>query len=1008
MFKRTKISTGVLLALGGTLLLPATATAQESQRIEVTGSRIRSVTADSASPLQIITAQDIAQSGAVNVQDLLLKNPALGSLPTFSRTNSNFDNLNSGVSVVDLRNLGEERTLVLVNGKRFVSGVPGSSSVDLNSIPTDFIERIEILTGGSSSAYGSDAVAGVINFILKKDYEGLSLDASVGQSDRGDDKKQKFGITWGANAAGGKGNVMLHFGYSKQGSVYSKDRSGLAIDNINNADLTGNIQDVFGLTTPFYSSFAPQGRVFYTTPNPLFGQPDEPEFIARNRTFDRDGNVIPNSTNGPNGDGVGATGFNRQATRTIAIPTSRYTLAGKGEFELTANHRAYLEGTYVTTRTNARLEPFPLDSADGTSGLYPATGNGPAEFDVNGTIVANPLIPASLLAEFTDTDGDGLRDYSFTRRLSEVGNRGSKATTDTFRIASGVKGTVLNWDYDVYGIYGSNKRSQTSGGQYNVNNFRQAMEAIPDVDDVDGDGDVTEAICRDAQARAQGCVPANVFGFDSLSPEAVAWIIAPATLQTQVTQRIVGATATGEPLKLWAGPLGVAAGVEYRKESSISEPDALYQRGLNGSNAIPITEGSFSVKEAFLEGKLPLLKDAPFAQSLSIGGAVRGSKYTTVGSTFSWNAGVEWALNRSVKMRVTRALSTRAPNIAELFQPPTQDFPAVVDPCVGVTATSTDARSAACRAAPGVNENIALNGSFTLNQADLQGTSGFDRGNPDLQEEKGRSTTIGLVLTPTGIPWLNNTTFTADYFKINVSDAIVATPRQFILAQCYGGDASFCQFVQRRPTAVGANSAGSLDRVDTAVSNSGGLKTEGIDLTGAWQGSVGPGRLTTRLAYTYTKKGDLIPLPGSAPDPFAGEVGSPKHKATLGLGYNVGGWSVNTLVSYLGKQYLDDQWVTQYCSGPLDPDTGECLVGLAKPKSVSIPGKTYVDMQLAYTLGKFQYYFGVDNLFDTHNKRCDTNALIGGENGGCSTGTGTFAGDDPIGRRYYVGLRASF
>jgi outer membrane receptor protein involved in Fe transport len=999
MFKRTKISTGVLLALGGVLLSPIALHAQEAQRIEVTGSRIRSVAADSPSPIQVISAQDIAQSGAVTVQDLLIKNPALGSLPTFSRTNSNFDNLNSGVAVVDLRNLGEERTLVLINGKRVVSGVPGSSSVDLNSIPTDFIERIEILTGGSSSTYGSDAVAGVINFILKKDFEGLSLDASVGQSDRGDDKKQKFALTWGANAAGGKGNVMLHFGYSKQGAVYSKDRSGLAIDNITDSALTGEVKDVFSFTTPFFSSFAPQGRVFYDTNGTAAGG-------GASRTFDRDGNIIPVNTNGAGG--ATPTGFNRQEFRTIAIPTSRYTFAGKGEFDLTQSHRAYLEGTYVTTKTNARLEPFPLDSADGGSGLYPASGRGPAEFDVNGTILANPLIPPSLLALFTDSDGDGLRDYSFTRRLSEVGNRGSSAQTDTFRIASGVKGTLFNWDYDVYGIYGSNRRAQTSGGQYNVNSFRQAMEAIPDVDDVDGDGNVTEAICRDAQARAQGCVPANVFGFDTLTPEAVAWIVAPATLRTQVTQRVVGAIATGEPVKLWAGPLGVAFGAEYRKESSLSEPDALYQRGLNGSNAIPITEGSFSVKEAFVEGKLPVLKDAPFAQSLAVSGAVRGSKYTTVGSTFSWNAGVEWALNRSVKMRVTRALSTRAPNIAELFQPPTQDFPQVIDPCVGVTATSTDARSVACRAAPGVNDNIAANGSFTLNQADLQGTSGFDRGNPNLQEEKGRSTTVGLVLTPTGIPLLNNTTFTADYFRINVSDAIVATPRQFILSQCYGGDASFCQFVTRRPAAVGANSAGSLERVDTAVSNSGGLRTEGLDLTGAWQGSVGPGRLTTRVSYTYTKKGDLIPLPGSAPDPFAGEVGTPKHKATFGVGYTWGGWGVNALFSYLGKQYLDDQWVTQLCTVPLD-DEGNCPNdAFARPKSVAISAKTYADMQVTYTLGKFQYYLGIDNVFDTRNKRCDTNALIGGENGGCGIGTGTFSGDDPIGRRFYVGLRASF
>lgn len=1015
MFKRTSINTGVLVALGVLSVVPAAAQ-QGSQRVEITGTRIRSAAAESASPIQVISQREIAQSGAVTLQDLLTKNPALGSLPTFSRTNSNFDNLNSGVAVVDLRNLGEERTLVLVNGKRFVSGVPGSSSVDLNSIPTDFIERIEILTGGASSTYGSDAVAGVINFILKKDFEGLTLDASVGESSRGDDKKQKFSATWGANAAGGKGNVMLHFGYTKQGAVYSKDRNGLAIDNITDSALTGEVGDVFKFTTPFYSSFAPQGRVFWREPNPGYDptQPVSPtnaQFNTPSRTFDANGNIVANNTNGAGG--ATPTGFNRQEFRTIAIPTSRYTFAGKGELELAPSHRGYLEGTYVTTKTNARLEPFPLDSADSGSGLYPATGRGPAEFNVNGTIVANPLIPAALLARFTDTDGDGLRDYSFTRRLSEVGNRGSAAQTDTFRIASGIKGTFANWDYDVYGIYGSNRRSQSSGGQYNVNSFRQAMEAIPDADDVDGDGNVTEAICRDAQARAQGCVPANVFGFNSLSPEAVAWITAPATLRTQVTQRVVGANISGEPMRLWAGPLGVAAGVEYRKESSLSEPDALYQLGLNGSNAIPITEGSFSVKEVFVEGKLPLLKDAPFARSLAISGALRGSKYSTVGSTFSWNGGVEWALNRSVKMRLTRALSTRAPNIAELFQPPTQDFPAVVDPCVGVTATSTDARSVACRAAPGVNQNIAANGSFTLNQADLQGTSGFDRGNPNLQEEKGRSTTIGLVLTPTGIPLLNNTVFTADYFRINVSDAIVATPRQFILSQCYGGDASFCQFVTRRPGAVGANSAGSLNRVDTAVSNSGGLKTEGLDLTGAWQGSVGPGRMTTRVAYTYTKKGDLVPLPGSAPDPFAGEVGTPKHKATLGLGYDVGGWSVNASFSFLGKQYLDDQWVTQLCTVPLDAD-GNCFqadgvtAANAKPKSVAIGAKTYTDLQVSYSVGKIQYYFGVDNLFDTKNKRCDTNALIGGENGGCSTGTGTFAGDDPIGRRFYLGVRASF
>jgi iron complex outermembrane recepter protein len=1006
MFKRTKISTGVLLALGGALLAPLAAQAQEAQRIEVTGSRIRSVTADSASPLQVITAQDIAKSGAVNLQELLVKNPALGSLPTFSRTNSNFDVANSGVTTVDLRNLGEERTLVLVNGKRFVAGVPGSSAVDLNAIPTDFIERIELLTGGASSTYGSDAVAGVINIILKKDYEGVVLDASIGQADRGDDKKQKIGITWGANAAGGKGNVMLHFGYSKQGAVYSRDRDGLATDNISNASLSGEVKDVFSFTTPFFSSFTPQGRVFYRVPNPRFGEPvppggtPQPEFLTANRTFDRDGNVIPY---------VGATsGFNRQAFRTIAIPTERYMFAGKGDFEIAQDHRAYIEATYVTTTTKAVLEPFPMDSVD----AYPATGgNVPVEFLVNGSLVRNPLVPDGIYNLLSRRNADGaLVINSFSRRLSEVGNRGSDATTDTFRVASGVKGTLAkSWDYDVYGIYGVSKRVDISGGQFNAQSFRQALEAIPDTDDVNGNGNVTEAICRDPEARAQGCVPISIYGFGSISPGALNWIQAPANLNTFVTQKIVGASATGEVFQLPAGPIGLAFGGEYRAEYSRSEFDALQQTGLNGGNVTPRTEGGFNVKEAFIETRVPILKNVPLARALSVSGAVRAGKYSTVGNTVSWNAGMEWALNPTVKFRFTRALSTRAPNIGELFQPPVEDFPAVIDPCLGVTATSTDSRSVACRAAPGVNANIAANGgTFALNQADLQGTAGLDGGNPALDEEKGRSTTLGIVVTPTGIPWLSNTTFTADYFRIKIADAIVATPRQFILSQCYGGDASFCQYVVRRPAAVGANSAGSLEFVNTTVSNSGGYSTEGLDFTAGWQGQVGPGRLNSRLSWTYTKKGELIPLPGSAPDPFAGEVGTPKNKATLALGYDWGPWGVNTQFSYLGKQYLDDQWVTTLCTVPTDDD-GNCVGNaFAKPKSVSIKAKTYADMQLTYTMGKFQYYLGIDNLFDTRNQRCDTNALIGGENGGCSTGTGTFAGDDPIGRRYYVGLRANF
>jgi outer membrane receptor protein involved in Fe transport len=452
--------------------------------------------------------------------------------------------------------------------------------------------------------------------------------------------------------------------------------------------------------------------------------------------------------------------------------------------------------------------------------------------------------------------------------------------------------------------------------------------------------------------------------------------------------------------------LGVALGAEYRKEASLSEYDALQQAGLNAGNAIPKTEGDYNVKEVFGEARVPILKDYPFAKSLTATAAVRFSDYSNIGNTTSWNAGLEWAPNSDLKFRATRALAIRAPNIAELYQPPSQDFPQVQDPCNGITAASVGVLADRCRAAPGVNANIAANGAFTQTQADLQGTSGFDRGNPDLQEENGWSTTLGLVVTPRSIPELRNFTFTADYFDIKISKAIVATPRQFILSQCYSGDASFCNFIQRRAAAVGANSAGSLEFVDSAVTNSGGYNTSGIDLTAAYSDKVGPGLLNARLAWTYLKDGYLVPLPGSEKDVFAGEVGASKNKGSLSVGYSWGAWAVNSQFTIIGEAALDDQYLKGLCNVPFDDD-GNCA-SPGRANSVKIGRKTYTDLQGSYTLGKVQYYVGVDNLFNTRANFCDTNALVAGENGGCSTGVGTAAGVyDPIGRRYYLGLRMS-
>jgi outer membrane receptor protein involved in Fe transport len=971
-----------LLGSAALLVVPA-AYAQEQDRekpmeeVVVTGSRIVSTSLDSPSPVQTITSEDIQATGILNTQDLLLKNPTFGT-PTLSRTNSNFLTSGGGVSTVDLRNLGIDRTLTLVDGRRFVSGNPGSQAVDYNTIPAQFIERIDVLTGGASAVYGSDAVAGVVNIIYKKNFEGVAFDGQYGVSAEDDNEETQFGITLGTTTSDGRGNIMAHVGYTKQGPVYSRDRERSAVDQISTgAGLTGDPAEIFDITRPFYSSYAPQGR-FFTANGPAGGI-----------TFDHGGNVIPWSTNGS--ATLAATGFNRSALRTIAVPVERYLFAGRGSFEFTENHSAFLEGTYASSNTTTKIEPYPLGAED----IYPATGGQvPAEFDVGGVLTRNPIVPDVVFNSAADEDGDGLRDYYFTKRMADFGTRGATAKRDTFRVVGGLQGDLgseSKWHYEAFYSFGQTKEAQNSGGQVNVLNFRNALEAIPDADDEDGDGNTTEAICRDANARAQGCVPVNVFGWNTMSQGAIDYIEAPGSLTTFTRQRVLGANVSGELFEMPAGPLGVAIGAEYREEFSESEFDALTQAGLNAGNAIPPTRGEFDVKEAYVEANVPLLKDLPAVDQLSLRAAVRASEYSTVGSTLSWNGGLEWSPISSLRFRAIRALSTRAPNINELYSPPSQTFPTgVQDPCLGVTATSSGAISDACRAAPGVNANIAANGSFTLNQSDVQGISGFDRGNPNLSEEQGNSWTIGAVWQPENIAVLDRFDFTVDYYRIDISDAIVQTDRNFILSQCYGGgNQSFCDFVTRRPAAVGANSAGSIEFLDAGVTNSGGEFAEGVDLTVAYAQPIGAGRLNARLSYTHLLDHYLIPLPDEDKDYSAGEVGDSKDRAYLTLGYQLGKFGGTLQTTYISAADLDDGFLAAF-----DLPRGALGVGSAM----------YVDMQLTWQpTDSYQVYLGANNLFDE-----EPPLLISGLPSDV-TGTETDAGTyDAIGRRWYAGVRMKF
>ncbi len=954
--------------------------APAAEEIVVTGSRIAITGLDSPSPLQVITGAQIQEAGVVNIQEVLLENPAFGT-PAISRTNSNFSTSSAGVSVVDLRNLGTARTLVLVNGRRFVAGVPGDSAVDLNVIPTQFIGRIDVLTGGASAIYGSDAVAGVVNLVYR-DIEGIEINGQYGLSERGDDIRNQVNITTGGRFADGRGRFALHAGYSDEGAVFSRDRAISAVDQASTgAFVTGEPADLFKVTRPFFSSFAPQGR-FFRAPGVTAG------------TFDANNNFITGfSTNG--NATRGADGFNRSAFRTIAIPTERYLLAGTASYEITTGVEAFLETTYAKTRTQTELEPFPLDSID----LFPSSGG---FFNVEnrqlganglptGAIVVNPFVPAGLLSTLSDNNGDGLRDVAFTRRLSDVANRGNRANRDTFRVLAGLRGDAFgDFVWDAFYSFGSTTESQVSTGQFNVVNFRNALNVTRDA--------AGNLVCLDPDARQEGCVPVNVFGRNTISADGLRYIDAPSFLSTETTQQLAGANLSGtlgDPFGL--GAIGLAVGVEYRKETSTSEFDALQQAGLNGGNAIPATRGSFDVKEAYGEIRVPLLTET-VVHSLSVTGAGRVSDYSTAGTVYSYNATVDFSPIEDIRFTAIWARSTRAPNINELFSPPSQTFPTgLQDPCIGVTATTSGTLGTVCRSFPGVSANIAQNGSFTLNQSDLQGVSGFNRGNPDLDAERGDSFTARVQLAPRSIEALRNFSLEASYFNIRVSDAIVSTPRQFILDQCFEqGNQEFCGFITRRATAEGSNSPGSLDEIDSAVTNSGGLRTRGVDVTLRYTQNLedlglGDGRINLSASYTHLIEGLVIPLPGSDPDFFDGEVGAAKDRFFVSAGFDKGPFGFTFRGTYIGASYLDDQFLAGF-----DLERRSAF-GRISPEF-------YSDIQARFQVNdQFQFYAGVDNLTD--NKPPLIPSGLSFNTTGAETDAGTY---DAIGRRFYAGVRLKF
>lgn len=954
--------------------------ADVAEEIVVTGSRIKRATnISSPTPMVTLGEVQIEQTGSVNVYDILNELPQTGE--GSSRGNTNFTVGSSGLQTVDLRGLGDGRTLTLVNGRRWVGGVPGTGTVDLNSIPTDLIERLEVITGGASSVYGSDAVSGVVNIILKDDFEGMSIEVMEGGYDEGDGDTKMASVTFGASLADGRGSTIFNIRSDEQGGVLARDRTPYTG---NDKLFYGYYAPIYGVDSwkdlefdPAYSSYPPQGRFM---PSGLVG--DEVGML----TFDcsqRDIDSVTKSSTVVPWGGSAACGFNRTHYRALEVPLERYSVYNSTNYEFDSGTKFWSELSFSSVDSTSEFEPVPFNSEDMFGGLghlgynvsnpympaairdaAVAAQGGVQALDANGVAIANKFVHA---VDFTDALGNVLLpagselQVPFIRRLAEFGGRGSENTRQTFRASMGLEGTLSNgMDWDAHYSYAFNDRLQTSGA-YNAANFAYAVNAIVDPN-------TGLPVCADEIARARNCVPLNAFGIDSMSPEAVDYVRATTSTSSKNKQRVAAFNITGD-FDLIGFDASFAAGVERREERATDRPDALQLAGLHGGNKVATTIGEYSVNGYYVELLVPLVQGLPFMQEVTFETAYRTDHYSTAGTVDASKFGISWVINDDVRFRSVVSESVRAPNIGELFAGQAQDYTGIPDICAGVGDPAVEADKNAtvvanCLSDPRIAATAAVGRydvdlnetipGFSYSQPQLQTISGFYGGNEFLTEETADTTTIGFVWTPSYVEGL---ALTVDYYEIEIEDAISSVSASRLLRECYEStsypNVPQCDAHERYPS-------GHLRYWYAYSVNQSSFESTGIDVALAYTfedlGPV-PGELDIRGIYTQRDKHTFATTDESTPFDYVGEVGFNEDIARLNFVYTNDDWLVSLQTNYYGDA-LDDVGY-----GP-----GAYGYEIASNK---VDAMVYLDLQVRYDLtDSLDVYFGIDNLSNKQPPYC--------------------------------------
>ena len=994
--------------------------------VVVTGSRIsrRDYVADS--PIVSVGPKAIEATGDVTLERVINNLPQI--VPNLGASNNNPGN---GQFNIALRGLGTTRTLVLVDGRR-VTPSNSDGTVDVNTIPQALIENIEIITGGASAVYGSDAVAGVVNFKLRHNFQGVVIDSQYNISDQGDGEETAVSITLGGNFAEDRGNATISMAYDNRDAIYYGDRSDVTVNGFPGAGLN-RILAVSGASTTI-----PQGAYTFTSTNlpsqaavnSVFGRYGVAAGAVTNNSnlgFNSDGTLFKNGFNykGPTTidfstiplttGGAGPGSYNTGALNYVLTPQTRYQAFATGEYAITPHIKAYSQFSFTDLEAVTRLAPSPAAGNPGTA-LTARPGTGQTGFLVP---VTNPFIPADLRAILASR-ADPTAPFIFNKRFSELGFRNADFQNRTWQLLAGVRGDVPGMDinYDVFTSYGRTESLAIQTGNVQHSAVRQLLES--------------------PTGSAGSCSGYNIFGQNGISSACAAFISPTTKNVLNYTQRQVEADVNGHLFTMpsfgegfGGGDVRFAFGADYRSDRAVTIPDAIaasidqsgtvgstttpYNNapGIVGFNAAAPTAGTTDVYEVYGELLVPILKDVPFAKSLNLDLGARFSDYNTIGNTFTYKAEMDWRVFDWLLLRGGFNRAIRAPNIGDLYAPLNQNFPTIGaagstvvtgDPCdinsayrKGNLGLSAAGVRALC-VAQGIPTSIV--DTYTQINTQSQSTTG---GNPNLAEERANTYTGGVVLQPHfSNPLFARLSASIDYYNINIKGTIGSVSLSTELQSCfnanglnptYAANNFFCQQFNRDPA------TGNIGTGLSTNQNLGGLRTSGVDFQVDWGFALAAlpylglsenlGNLNFNFLANWLNDYDVQVLPGTTFQQNRGYIGNfsalPVWKGLLNASYSVGPIEVGVTERYIAD--MKDASCVALFSGP-------CTAR-------GVPATFYTDLTGRWKINDtLELRGGIQNVTNQEPRFFTSGSASQG-----NTDASTY---DLIGRRYYVAVKARF